>query len=493
MVKQMREIAVLIRSNGNKDNINDDIIKAISEYSNKQVKAYIYDWEEHEEHHDDNILYRRARPLYAHECIEFNECNMIPLDGKILELMLPYKSMAMEIMKRETHYDVYDRKYLEEVYYKQLRYWNDVLEKNSVNKIIFMVSPHLCGDYILYALGEIKKINMVIVYPQLMNKGNGSFLGKSLESIGASIEKTFSLIGEDYQLNEYIMGIYQNAKATTVISYKSPKEMQYETKKMFQKTTGNKVIIDDIKKILMIKFNLLKMNDKNRSINYYKRLLLTRIKARKFERKMDHLDIYKKLCVDSVEGERYIYFPLQMDPESSLIPLAGVYKNQEIAIEMLAYYSEKYNYKIYVKEHYVQVNRSSGYYEKLSKINNVRLIDMKENSLDLIRGAIAVASQTGNCMLEALINKIPAIAFGKGYTFKGAPNIIEVMSLDDLGAALKIIDNGFNQYGEDEIKRYLFAIQKEMIYSYVDSLEETYKEYNKKESAKKIVEYLCNN
>ncbi|MBE5903601.1 MAG: hypothetical protein E7275_04875 [Pseudobutyrivibrio sp.] len=487
----MKETRFIIRSNFDRDGITNEIIKCIEKKSNLAF-GIVYDWNSGSESEKNGIIYKRARPLFAHDCKELNG-DMLPLDGDILQKMLPYKSLAMEVMKRETHYDIYDRKYLEEVYYKQVKYWNTVIEQNRINNIIFMVSPHQCGDYILYALARIKDINMVIVYPQLMNRGNGSLLGKSLESIGASIEKKYSEIKNNVSVNDYMMGIYNNAKTDRVMSYKSPKQMQQATKKMFLSTTGNQIIFKDVKRLMKIKLNILKMNDKKGSLDYYKRLLNARLKARKYERKMDHLDTYEKLCEKPRENERYIYFPLQMDPESSLIPLAGVYKNQEIAIEMLAYYSEKYNYKIYVKEHYVQVNRSSGYYEKLSKINNVRLIDMKENSLDLIRGAIAVASQTGNCMLEALINKIPAIAFGKGYTFKGAPNIIEVMSLDDLGAALKIIDNGFNQYGEDEIKRYLFAIQKEMIYSYVDSLEETYKEYNKKESAKKIVEYLCNN
>ena len=484
----MKETRFIIRSNFDRDGITNEIIKCIEKKSNLAF-GIVYDWNSGSESEKNGIIYKRARPLFAHDCKELNG-DMLPLDGDILQKMLPYKSLAMEVMKRETHYDIYDRKYLEEVYYKQVKYWNTVIEQNRINNIIFMVSPHQCGDYILYALARIKDINMVIVYPQLMNRGNGSLLGKSLESIGASIEKKYSEIKNNVSVNDYMMGIYNNAKTDRVMSYKSPKQMQQATKKMFLSTTGNQIIFKDVKRLMKIKLNILKMNDKKGSLDYYKRLLNARLKARKYERKMDHLDTYEKLCEKPRENERYIYFPLQMEPESSLIPLAGAFKNQLIALEMLSYYSEKYNYKIYVKEHYVQINRSPGFYEKLKALKNVCLIDMNQNSLELIRESFCVASQTGNCLLEALINEKPAIAFGSGYTFKGAPNIINVISLSELDEALERIDNNSVIFDSNDVKRYLYAIQKEMVYSYVDSLDEAYKDYNKCDTVERIVNYL---
>lgn len=484
----MEKENILIRSNGNIDGINEELVKLLNS-RRSEVNVLIYEWNHLNINSAYNVKYYRARPLYTHDCLELNE-NTMPIDGKLLESMLPYKDMAMELMKRETHYDVYERKYLEDVYYKQVKYWNTTIEKNSINSIIFMVSPHLCGDYILYALAKVKGINMVLVYPQLMNKGNGSFLGKSLENIGDSIQKAYTNIKGEPTINEYMMGIYNNALSTKVMSYKSPKALQKETIKMFHNATGNKVVLNDIKRIIKIKLNYLKMNDKKGSLLYYKRLLYTRLKARRYEHRMDHLDIYQKLCEFPRKDEKYVYFPLQMEPESSLIPLAGAFKNQLIALEMLSYYSEKYNYKIYVKEHYVQINRSPGFYEKLKALKNVCLIDMNQNSLELIRGSFCVASQTGNCLLEALINEKPAIAFGSGYTFKGAPNIINVISLSELDEALERIDNNSVIFDSNDVKRYLYAIQKEMVYSYVDSLDEAYKDYNKCDTVERIVNYL---
>ncbi|WP_294240088.1 hypothetical protein [Pseudobutyrivibrio sp.] len=140
-----------------------------------------------------DIEYKRHRALNSHDCLEFHQ-DIPPIDGELLERLLPYKETAMHIMCRELHYDIYERRYLEKVFYKSLRYWNNEIEKNRINLVIFMVMPHLCGDYILYSLCRVKNIKTVMLYPQLANKGIGYFIGSTIENIGESIATRYSRI-----------------------------------------------------------------------------------------------------------------------------------------------------------------------------------------------------------------------------------------------------------------------------------------------------------
>ena len=120
------------------------------------------------------------------------------------------------------------------------------------------------------------------------------------------------------------------------------------------------------------------------------------IKAKKHEKHMDHLDDYRKLAEMPDFGEKYIYFPLQMTPEASTMPLAGEFKNQLLSIELLASAAEKFGLTVYVKEHWVQHNREAGFYKYLYNIKNVKLISLDANSLELTENSEIVASQTGN-------------------------------------------------------------------------------------------------
>ncbi len=475
-------------------NDEDGITKAITDELEQKydvAKGIVYEWHESKRAREEGkIVYKRTRPLYTHDCLEYSQ-ELPPIDGSLLESLLPYKEMAMHIMCREIHYDIYERRYLEKVYYRILRYWANEIISNNINLVIFMVTPHHCGEYILYALCRVKNIKTVILYPQLANNGVGFFLGNTLENTGESIATRYEQIKDsDIELSEFMQGIYANAKGNIVMSLKDPKAMNTEVRKMFLAKNSLKIIKKDVFRILKIKLNILKMNNKQRSLDYYRRLCDIRIKSRIYEKKMDHIDDYEKLSKKIDPKEKYIYMPLHMQPEASTLPMAGVFEDQMIMLSMLSFFANKYGFKIYVKEHYVQVNREPGFYKRISDLANVDLITLEENSLNLIRKSMAVASITGNCLLEALINKKYALAFGDGHCFKGAPNILQVKSNAELEESLNIILTRKPSFEDADIKRYLRAIQDEMVYSYIDGLKEVYSDYDKNKTAKKIVDYI---
>lgn len=124
------------------------------------------------------------------------------------------------------------------------------------------------------------------------------------------------------------------------------------------------------------------------------------------------------------KNSKYIYFALHAQPERTSQPEGMQFADQILAIKKLSLVLPD-DTKIYVKEHWAQFikwppenslfmynERPDNFYEEISKINKVELIDFKHDSRHLIENSICVTTITGSVGLEALkINK-PVITFG---------------------------------------------------------------------------------
>lgn len=111
-------------------------------------------------------------------------------------------------------------------------------------------------------------------------------------------------------------------------------------------------------------------------------------------------------------GERYAYFALHLQPEMTTMILAPFWQDQVGLIENIAR-SLPIGLRLYVKEHIPMLGlRPLGYYERLKRIPNVRLVDPFMSSLELVRNAQLVLTITGTVGWEALLLGRPVITFG---------------------------------------------------------------------------------
>lgn len=482
------ELNFIIRNNHDEDGLTEELINEIGR-NYKIGKGIVYDANPGVRCQVEGIDYRSVTAISRHDCLELHK-KCLALDGDILDAMLPYKSMAMHIMMRESHYDVYDRAYLEKVYYRHLRYWYTVIETNNINAIFYLVIPHHCGEYILYALSRVLDIPVVMLYPQISHDGILCFLGDSLESIGNNIGDIYEGLTDAGALNKYMSNVVDKIEKNTIMVSGKREDLLKDVYNMMHQYVGVGSILKDSKMLMLIKLNIIKRVYKEDSINTYKRLIKLKYKIRKYLRKMDTIKTYREFSVMPQKKDRYLYFPLQTTPEASTMPLAREFKEQLLGIEMIADVAKKYNLFVYVKEHWSQLYRRPGFYKDLQQIENVKIIDENVNSIDLIENSVAVVNMTGNCLFEALIKGKPAIAVGKGATFKKAPHLIYVNNKKDVDYALDNIINGKIVVKKEEMLKYCVAIQKGAVYSYVDRLSEASRYYVKEDTAHMIVEYF---
>ena len=133
-------------------------------------------------------------------------------------------------------------------------------------------------------------------------------------------------------------------------------------------------------------------------------------------------------------GDRFVFFPLHYQPESSTLIWAPYYVDQIAAVENIAK-TLPIDHVLYVKEHKASLGRRPlGYYQRLRSIPNVRLIDPYCDSHDLIRECSAVCVLTSTVGWEAVLYEKPVVSLGDAF-FNAFDLVQHVRSLADLPLA----------------------------------------------------------
>ena len=151
-------------------------------------------------------------------------------------------------------------------------------------------------------------------------------------------------------------------------------------------------------------------------------------------RKLRVLIGYDDLYDEPIANEKYVYYPLHMEPEIVTMLLAPTYKDQLWIIGQIAR-SLPVGYKLYVKEHAAMSGfRPRSFYQELKKIPNVRLLRPNTNTkhgFDLIRNARLVTTLTGTVGWEATLFQKPVITFGDVF-YNALSNVRRCVDVHDL-------------------------------------------------------------
>ena len=164
---------------------------------------------------------------------------------------------------------------------------------------------------------------------------------------------------------------------------------------------------------------------------------------------------------DSIKKEDYIFFPLHTEPEAYPMLLAPFYTDQIWLIKQVAR-SLPATYKLYIKDHPAMLGyRPRSFYKELKKIPNVKLINIGENSLDLIKNSKMVVTLLGTAGWEAVLSKKPVIIFGKIF-YDGLSMVRRCAAIEDLPYLVKGQLEQF-QYQEKELIDFIAALYKESV------------------------------
>ena len=210
------------------------------------------------------------------------------------------------------------------------------------------------------------------------------------------------------------------------------------------KTWGNKYQSSKIQWLKGGMQFLLLILSKNYRIDYthYGRTVINAIKIeisflikRKIRKKF--LDRNAKKGTDD---NLFIYFPLQLEPERTLLIPAPYYSNQLEVIKNIAK-SIPIEYKVLVKEHPMQKVRAwrdIEYYKEILRLPNVKLIHPEITNEEMIKKCKMVITATGTAGLEAALYKKPSIIFAD-VNYQTLPSVHRIKNIEELTKTIKLM------------------------------------------------------
>lgn len=144
--------------------------------------------------------------------------------------------------------------------------------------------------------------------------------------------------------------------------------------------------------------------------------------------------------IQTIEDKKFLYFPLQSEPESKILTSSSFYSNQIQLIENIAK-AIPIDYVLYVKEHPIQkmkMWRSIKDYENIKKIPNVKLVNPYVNSQELIAKSSGIISISGATGFEALFYKKPVIIFADEF-YEEISSVIKIKTYEELHNQIKMM------------------------------------------------------
>lgn len=153
---------------------------------------------------------------------------------------------------------------------------------------------------------------------------------------------------------------------------------------------------------------------------------------KRYKKFMDHFNYFPFEKIG-----KYVYFPLQFQPESTIDVMAP-YASNQIETARQAAMSLPDDYVLVVKEHPGMAGfRPPSYLEKIDRTPNIKLIDYRISNEQVLKKADLIISPNSTSIAEAVFYKKPAIQLGNlGLTLK-LPNIYKHTDMTTLSAKIK--------------------------------------------------------
>ncbi|MDO8463189.1 MAG: hypothetical protein Q7S96_02875 [bacterium] len=166
----------------------------------------------------------------------------------------------------------------------------------------------------------------------------------------------------------------------------------------------------------------------------------------------------------ALAGMAYVFFPLHVEPESSVGLMSPEMNEQLACIEFLAK-NLPAGVRLVVKEHLPAIGRRPrDFYATLFDIPNVIMLSPYAYALDVARGARAVAVITGTLGLESAVLGVPVISFGLHNMYGFLPHVHVVESWTALRPLLAQLcvdhDAGARTQRQRDGRRFLAALQQ---------------------------------
>ena len=290
------------------------------------------------------------------------------------------------------------------------------LTKEQINVVLFFDFPHLFYDTLIYQIAKAKDIRTFIFFSSKFS--NRFFSLAQIEDVGIipltrSAYDSYPIDPNENPEWEYMKGISQFWEESGKLHWRGVLRLLLTVVAVERKLLLNPKVVSNIfRRMRKVAGSLPKWRDPFR---------------RHFH--TSHLDYYERILLNENEkidlDRKFVYFPLQLQPEMSTSTLGGNYSDQLLAIEHLSSILPADSW-IYVKENPKQTGAMRGpkFFDRLDRIPNLEFLPSYANTYELIDNSDFVATVTGTVGWEAIRKGKNVLVFGMPW-YRNLPGAIQ--------------------------------------------------------------------
>jgi len=302
--------------------------------------------------------------------------------------------------EHRTHFHKFSQSEILIIVENTIKFFSELIERVNPKLIIMQTAGENIANTLLFKIA--KKLNIKILMVNPIHIHNRVVVSNNLTS--QEISRDFQQIIENFneELQNYGPDFIKNKSLVETI------KVQHEFN--FNNSNTSEKISHYLNRIQNDPEPIYQNTGKTKS-----KMLKSKISTN-FETKKRKAFLDKNSILE-ISDEKFLYFPLQTEPEAKILSISPFFSNQLAVIENIAR-SIPVDFILYVKEHPGQglkLWRSIEFYKKLLALPNVKLIHPSVNSQDLISKSSCVVSITGSTGFEALFFKKPVILFADEY------------------------------------------------------------------------------
>lgn len=409
--------------------------------------------------------------------VGINPEKFAPLSLEFIKKMSETESLVLTMMNKK--FDTFSVDERRHVYYEMLRYWNGMIEELKPDFILFPTVPHTVYNFVIYSLAKFYGIKTLMfedswVSDRLLKYEDWKEGSKDLKEVMKRNEgKNFYLTDLSEDLKKY----YENQtdpKKDSVPVYITHFKKNSAGWNAFKKKI--KVVRGTLKDGTFIK----------RFFGYFGKIGKPNLKKE-----------YEGVELTPDFSKKYVYLTLSFQPERTSSPQGDVFVDQILIAEMLSA-SLPEEWFIYVKEHPAQwllrsgisfsSSRYMGYYQRLARLKNVRVMPIGTDTYKLIENCQAVASCAGTAGWEGIIRGKPMLNFGYPW-YRDFPGALRINDFESCKQALLKIKNGFRPDSQMVIN-FLKSFDEATFHGYIEGMVEKISKLSPKESFEKVKEVI---
>ena len=150
------------------------------------------------------------------------------------------------------------------------------------------------------------------------------------------------------------------------------------------------------------------------------------------------LRFQKRQTVDEIVGDnKFLYFPLHVDPEMSTMVLADKLTEQVAVIERISR-SMPAGYKLIVKEHIPCIGkRPKGIYKRIKRLPDVHLISPFNDNFEILKKTALTVTITGSACWESIMLGKPPVILGNVHFTNLGEGFVHCANLNNLETAIQ--------------------------------------------------------